>query len=54
MNIGATGAIGATSSIIATGTTGSICSIGVAGANTYIIGAHSECHQQPPSVGCGR
>ena len=44
-SIGATGAIGST---------GSIGSIGVTSANPYIIGAHSECHQYPPSIGCGR
>ena len=39
------------------GATMNICAIGAigaTGANPYIIGAHSECHQQPPSVGCGR
>ena len=57
MNIGATGAtdsIGATDAIGAIGATNFTGSIGATGANTYIIGSHYECHQQPPSVGFGR
>ena len=47
----------ATGSIGVTGATSEIDAIGATsatGANPYTIGSHSECHQQPPSVGCGR
>ena len=51
MNIGAIGVIGSIGSTSAIGATGvSTGSIGVTGANPYIIGSHSECHQQPPLV----
>ena len=49
MNTGSTSAISSTGAI---GSPGSIGSIGANSANPYIIGSHSECHQQPPSVGC--
>ena len=54
MNIGHTGAIDSNGSIGDISVIGATDAIGAFGANTYVIGSHSECHQHPPSVGCGR